>query len=118
MGNIIRFHPEPDTWQPSHQTPQAAFSTEDKSERHHPYYTSENEDLVTGVWECAPSIMEIDSYPVHEMMTLLSGSVTITDHDNGRSDTFTAGDTFLVAKGSRITWQITETLRKYYFIVT
>ena len=118
MGNIIRFHPEPDVWHPSDETPAAAFSTEDKTERDHSYFTSEDESMLTGVWECAPSVMEIDSYPVNEMMTVLSGSVTITDHGSGSVDTFVAGDTFFVAKGSRITWEITETLRKYYFIVT
>ncbi len=56
-------------------------------------------------------------YPIHEMMTILSGSVAVTNHDNGHSETFTAGDTFFVAKGSSFTWEITETLRKYYFIV-
>jgi uncharacterized cupin superfamily protein len=50
------------------------------------------------------------------MMTILSGSVTLTSTDDGNSETFTAGDTFFVAKGTRCTWEITETLRKYYFI--
>lgn len=50
------------------------------------------------------------------MMTVLSGSVTVTGLDDDRSETFTSGDTFFVAKGSRFVWEITETLRKYYFI--
>jgi len=37
-------------------------------------------------------------YPVHEMMTILSGSVTLTSTDDGTSETFTAGDTFLLPK--------------------
>jgi uncharacterized cupin superfamily protein len=60
--------------------------------------------------------MVIDSYPVHEMMTVLAGSVTPTSLDDGRSETFTAGDTFFVSKGAGLVWEITETLRKFYFI--
>jgi uncharacterized cupin superfamily protein len=49
------------------------------------------------------------------MMTVLAGSVTLTNAD-GSSDTFTAGDTFFIAKGTQCIWEITETLRKYYMI--
>ena len=35
---------------------------------------------------------------------------------DGSSDTFTAGDTFFIAKGTQCIWEITETLRKYYMI--
>lgn len=51
-------------------------------------------------------------------MTVLAGSVTITDNDADRTTTFTAGDTFFIEKGTRLTWQITKTLRKYYVIVS
>ena len=50
------------------------------------------------------------------MMTVISGSVTITNAD-GQSDTFTAGDSFFIAKGAKCTWEINETLRKFYMIV-
>ena len=69
-----------------------------------------------GVWECAPCREVIDAYPVHEMMTVLSGSVTLTNPEEGTSDTFTAGDTFFVPKGTACVWEITETLRKFYMI--
>ncbi|MFK7804716.1 MAG: cupin domain-containing protein [Anaerolineae bacterium] len=101
---------------PSKDTPLEAFTTSDQSEKDHSYFATDDESILTGVWECAPSKLTFDSYPVHEMMTILSGSVTVTNHDDGRVETFTAGDTFFVAKGSGFTWEITETLRKYYFI--
>jgi uncharacterized cupin superfamily protein len=47
-------------------------------------------------------------------MTVISGSVTLSR--DGRSETFTAGDTFFVAKGTPCIWEITETLRKFYMI--
>jgi uncharacterized cupin superfamily protein len=50
------------------------------------------------------------------MMTVLAGSVTLTSLDDGSSETFTAGDSFFVAKGTRCIWEITETLHKFYLI--
>ena len=49
------------------------------------------------------------------MMAVISGSVTMTNAD-GSSDTFTAGDTFFIAKGTQCVWEVTETLRKFYMI--
>jgi uncharacterized cupin superfamily protein len=69
----------------------------------------------TGVWLCAPCRCDIASYPVHEMMTIIEGSVTVTTAD-GKAETFTAGDSFFIAKGTRCVWEITQTLRKFYMI--
>jgi uncharacterized cupin superfamily protein len=101
---------------PSNFASPDSFTTDDKTEINHFYFASDDESVLTGVWECAPCKEVYDPYPVHEMMTILSGSVTLTSSDDGSSETFTAGDTFFVAKGTRCTWEITETLRKYYFI--
>jgi len=101
---------------PSNFTPLDAFTTDDKTETNHFYFATDDESILAGVWESAPCKEVIDAYPVHEMMTILSGSVTLTSTDDGSSETFTAGDTIFVAKGTRCIWEITETLRKYYFI--
>lgn len=101
---------------PSDFTAKDAFTTEDKTETNHFYFATDDETILTGVWECAPCREVYESYPAHEMMTVLSGSVTLTSTDDGNSETFTAGDTFFVAKGTRCTWEITETLRKFYLI--
>ncbi len=86
---------------PSNFTSPDAFTTDDKTELNHFYFTTDDENILTGVWECAPCKEVFDSYPAHEMMTILSGSVTLTSTDDGTSETFTAGDTFFVAKGTR-----------------
>ena len=101
--------------QPSNFADQDAFTTVDKREVNHTFFQTEDGSTLSGVWECAPCREEIDAYPVHEMMTVLAGSVTLTNSD-GSSDTFTAGDTFFIAKGTQCIWEITETLRKYYMI--
>ncbi len=49
------------------------------------------------------------------MMTVVSGSVTIT-HADGRAETFGPGDTLFIAKGTTCVWEITETLRKFYMV--
>ena len=101
--------------QPSDTVPAAAFTSADHAELNHTFFATGDEGILTGVWECAPCKEEIDSYPVHEMMTAISGSVTLTSA-KGDSETFTAGDTFFIPKGTQCTWHITEKLRKFYMI--
>ena len=101
--------------QPSDFTPPETFTSDDHREVNHFFFATPDESILCGVWESAPSREEIESYPAHELMTVLSGSVTITNED-GQSDTFTAGDTFFIPKGTKCTWHVTETLRKYYLI--
>ena len=108
-------HPETGM-QPSSFAPVESFTTDDHREVNHTFFATPDESILTGVWECAPNREEFnDGYPVHEMMTVLAGSVTMTDAD-GTVQTFRAGDTFFIPKGTKCTWEITETLRKFYFI--
>jgi len=119
MSSFFRLLPQGSAagLQPSDMTDPAAFTTADQTELNDTFFATADESILTGVWECAPSREEIDSYPVHEMMTVISGSVTLTDPD-GNSETFTAGDTFFIAKGTPCVWEITETLRKFYMIAS
>ena len=102
---------------PSDFTDPSAFTTADHSELNYTFFQTGDESILSGVWECAPCKENIKSYPAHEMMTVISGSVTLTD-ENGNSETYTSGDTFFVAKGTRCIWHITEKLKKYYMIAT
>jgi len=113
----FRISPAPEgEMDPSDLIPRECFTTDDRREVCRPFFDTADQSVLTGVWECAPCRMEFEDYPVHEMMTVISGSVTLT-HADGRAETFTAGDVFFVAKGAKLTWQITETLRKFYMIV-
>lgn len=103
--------------QPSGFTPPEAFTTDDTREVNHTFFATADESILSGVWESAPCREEIESYPAHEMMTVLSGSVTLTDAD-GSSQTFSAGDSFFIPKGTKCIWEITETLRKFYMIAS
>jgi len=115
-NGLSRFDANPETaMTPSGFTPQEAYTTDDKTEINHFYHQSEDDSKLAGVWECAPCREEIKAYTVNEMMTVISGSVTVTE--KGRApETFTAGDTFFIAKGTECVWEITQTLRKFYFI--
>lgn len=101
--------------QPSNMTPTDAFTSVDTTELNHTFYQTSDESILSGTWECAPCKEVYESYPVHEMMTVVSGSVTMTNAIE-QSETFTAGDVFFIAKGTKCTWEITETLRKIYMI--
>lgn len=95
--------------------PKEAFTTDDHTELNCEFYATEDESILAGVWTCAPSREVIDAYPVNEMMTVLSGSVSITNAD-GEAETFTKGDSFFIPKGAKVIWEITETLTKHYMI--
>jgi uncharacterized cupin superfamily protein len=118
-NTFTRLQPNPAAGMtPSDFTPPEAFTSGDTTEINHTSFATDDQSILVGVWECAPCREEIDAYPVHEMMTVLSGSVTLTDPDGGTSEIFTAGDTFFMPKGTRCIWEITETLRKYYMIAS
>lgn len=102
--------------EPSNMVDAEAFTSGDQTELNHTFFAKDDESILVGVWECAPCLEDIEAYPVYETMTVISGSVTITKQ-GGEPQTFTAGDTFFIAKGTKCTWQITETLRKFYTIV-
>lgn len=115
MSNtFVRLSPSP-KMETSDLTEKEAFTTDDHTEINHTYFATGDESILTGVWECAPCKEEIESYPVHEMMSVISGSLTLTD-ENGNAEIFTAGDVFFIPKGTKCTWHITETLRKFYMI--
>jgi uncharacterized cupin superfamily protein len=57
--------------------------------------------------------MDIDNYPVNEMMTIICGALIMTNAE-GVQETFGPGEVVFVSKGSKLTWHITERLRKYY----
>jgi uncharacterized cupin superfamily protein len=101
---------------PSDITAPEQFTGADTTELNATFFETADAAVSTGVWLCAPCRCDIESYPVHEMMTILEGAVTVTPA-GGKAETYRAGDTFFIAKGSKCVWEITETLRKFYMVV-
>ena len=95
---------------PSKLIPKSCFTTDETTMR---FYDAEDGSVASGVWECPPCKVDILSYPVNEMMTIISGALTITNAD-GVEETFGPSEVVFVSKGSKLTWHITERLRKYY----
>lgn len=93
-----------------------AFSTDDKAEGSHTHFETDDGAVSVGTWECAPCREVVESWPVHEMMTVVEGAVTVTDKD-GHAESFGPGDTFYIAKGQYVVWEITEKLRKMFMVL-
>jgi uncharacterized cupin superfamily protein len=85
------------------------------SQRTHEYFADVTGQLTVGVWDTTAYHRKLINFPRHELMHLLEGSVTLTD-DQGRAQTFNAGDTFFVPLGNRNSWQCSGYLRKIYCI--
>jgi uncharacterized cupin superfamily protein len=83
------------------------------SQKAHEYFASSTGELTVGVWETTGYHRKLSNFNRHELMHLLEGSVTFTD-DKGKSQTFRAGDTFFVPKGTPNAWKSEGILRKIY----
>lgn len=64
-----------------------------------------------GVWEADKSKTYLESYPFTEYVLMISGHVIVTNED-GTSNEFRAGDTFVIPKGFSGTWDIRERMKK------
>jgi len=118
-ARVIRLLPggDPDKgMEPSEMIARASFLGDDTSETVHTPFTNSQGNVTAGVWECAPFKESYDPYGVDEICVVLGGSVTVTD-DDGYSETFGPGDSFVMPKDFKGIWHVTETLRKFWMIV-
>jgi len=81
----------------------------------HQYFADDSGQLSAGVWECTPYTAHFTHYPVDEFCSILAGEVLITDR-HGHAERFGSGECFVIPRGIECTWEITETLRKFYVI--
>lgn len=68
----------------------------------------------TGFWAAQPGRAEI-AYTKDELCTLLEGEVRLTDA-SGRTETYVAGDTFVIPSGFRGVWETVKTVRKFFAV--
>lgn len=68
-----------------------------------------------GVWQCSVGVVEMKDWPYDELCVLLAGRVVITPA-GGEPQEYRQGDAFAIPKGFTGTWDIRETIRKYYAI--
>lgn len=78
------------------------------------HYTDPTGKYFAGFWESEAGKWSID-YTEEETCYLLSGVSIVTD-DTGVATTLRAGDSFVIPKGFKGTWEVVETSRKLYAI--
>jgi uncharacterized cupin superfamily protein len=85
-----------------------------------PVFTSwsaeEREGLYCGIWQSTPGKWRI-SYDEWEYCRILDGRSILTE-DGGAAQEVKAGDSFMIRPGFRGTWEVIETTRKDYVILT
>lgn len=64
-----------------------------------------------GVWEADKSKTWLENYPFTEYVLMISGHVVVVNED-GTSNAFKAGDTFVIPKGFSGVWHILEPMKK------
>lgn len=69
----------------------------------------------SGVWQCTPGVVAMKDWPYHEFCVLLAGRVIITP-EGGTPREYRAGDALVLPMGFTGTWEILETVRKYYAV--
>jgi uncharacterized cupin superfamily protein len=103
------------TLKPCNLVPAEAVIDGDPKERGAELFTANDGRFVVGMWECTPYAEAFDAYPANEFCQVLKGRVTLTD-EQGHSETFVTGDSYLVPEGFRGTFRVEETLLKYYVL--
>ncbi len=59
----------------------------------------------------------IEAAPYDEFVYLLQGLIDVIDGD-GDVETFSAGDSFMMPRGCKCTWDVKEPVRKLYVVLT
>jgi len=81
----------------------------------HDYFSDATGQLNIGVWDTTGYHRKLIDFPCHELMCLLEGAVEFED-DQGRRQTFKAGDTFFVPLGTPNSWKSEGYLKKIFVI--
>jgi uncharacterized cupin superfamily protein len=75
-------------------------------------YESDDGKLLMGTWECTPGVWDVD-YQDWEYCHFLQGRCVLTPQ-GGEPIELKAGDVFIIEPGFKGTWEVLETVRKYY----
>ena len=71
-----------------------------------------------GIWDCTPGTFTADRTTMAELCHILSGSATVTNYDGSGSRRIEAGDLLILPIGWRGEWQVHETIRKTYVLIS
>ncbi len=110
----IRYH-EGEGLEPWEEIPPEGLLSGTPVQSGHVYFTDDTGQLTSGIWHCTPMVSKPGPYDVNEFMMVLQGSITI-EHDNGATDTIRAGESFVLAKGTPLSWKQTGDVLKFWVI--
>lgn len=85
-------------------------------ERGHLFFTNSDGTVNAGVWQCTPCTERVRDYPYDQCCFVLEGSLTIIDED-GDSETFGPGDSFMIPRGFNGDWKMTEPYKNFFVTV-
>jgi uncharacterized cupin superfamily protein len=71
--------------------------------------------LMVGVWACSPMTGRMGPWSTNEVMVLIEGAVAIDHADGSRLDV-TAGEAFVIPKGTVCSWRQEGNLKKFFVI--
>ena len=77
------------------------------------YFNHSSGNFKSGIWDCTAGSWE-HNHPKLEFCYIVEGSVKIVEEENGVTHTFNAGDSFVVPKGTRVTWIVEEYAKKLF----
>ena len=89
----------------------------DPRERGRSFYADQTGQLDAGVWHCEPNRHVLEPSPYDEFVYLLEGHIDVIDEE-GAVETFKAGDSFMMPRGCKCTWDVKEPVRKLYVVLT
>lgn len=103
--------------EPTEYIPPETLESGDPKERGRSFYADQTKQLDAGVWECEPNRHVIEAAPYDEFVYLLEGRIDVID-DQGAVESYAAGDSFVMPRGCRCTWDVKEPVRKLYVVLT
>ena len=103
--------------EPTDYIPPESLQSGDPRERGLSLYADQTGQLDAGVWECEPNRHVIEAAPYDEFVYLIQGRIDIIAED-GSAETFQAGDSFMMPRGCKCTWDVKEPVRKLYVVLT
>jgi uncharacterized protein len=103
--------------EPTDYIPPDGLLSGDPRERGKSCYADQTGQLDAGVWECEPNKHVLEAAPYDEFVYLLAGRIDVTDEDGG-VESYRAGDSFMMPRGCKCTWDVKEPVRKLYVVLT
>ncbi len=98
--------------------PKPTTLTAEQKEALQPLWESLDGLTKVGIWDCTPGTFTADRTAMAELCHILSGSATVTNYDGSGSRRIEAGDLLILPIGWRGEWQVHETMRKSYVLIS